>query len=133
MKAPPRESAAVECAPAAPKFQKMNRCRRRSQFAAFRNAGSWLRWSLAAGRKFDRREMCAGDCKAIGVGSGTDAQTGIFTGADLSHRTCSNEPCIPTRGTKVPDRPEWIHEIKHDGYRLIIQRDGTRVRLMANP
>ena len=30
---------------------------------------------------------------------------------------------------KVPDRPEWIHEIKHDGYRLIIQRDGKRVRL----
>ena len=39
------------------------------------------------------------------------------------------EPCIPTRGTAVPDRPEWIHEIKHDGYRLIIQRDGERVRL----
>ena len=30
---------------------------------------------------------------------------------------------------KVPDRPEWIHEIKHDGYRLILQRDGARVRL----
>jgi bifunctional non-homologous end joining protein LigD len=39
------------------------------------------------------------------------------------------EPCIPSRGTKVPDRPEWIHEIKHDGYRLIAQRDGTTVRL----
>ena len=41
------------------------------------------------------------------------------------------EPCIPTRGTTVPDRPEWIHEIKHDGYRLIIQRDGKRVRLLT--
>ena len=39
------------------------------------------------------------------------------------------EPCIPTRGAKVPDRPEWIHEIKHDGYRLIVQREGQRVRL----
>jgi ATP-dependent DNA ligase len=29
------------------------------------------------------------------------------------------------RGTKVPDRPEWIHEIKHDGYRLIVQREGS--------
>jgi ATP-dependent DNA ligase len=38
-------------------------------------------------------------------------------------------PCIPTRGTNVPDRPDWLHEIKHDGYRLIIQRDGSRVRL----
>jgi bifunctional non-homologous end joining protein LigD len=41
------------------------------------------------------------------------------------------EPCIPTRGTRVPDQPEWIHEIKHDGYRLIIQRDGKRVRLFT--
>jgi bifunctional non-homologous end joining protein LigD len=39
------------------------------------------------------------------------------------------DPCIPTRGTRVPDRPEWIHEIKHNGYRLIVQRDGNRVRL----
>jgi hypothetical protein len=38
------------------------------------------------------------------------------------------EPCIPTRGTKVPAGPDWIHEIKHDGYRLIVQRDGARVR-----
>jgi bifunctional non-homologous end joining protein LigD len=41
------------------------------------------------------------------------------------------DPCIPTRGTKVPDRPYWIHEIKHDGYRLIVQRDGQRVRLFT--
>jgi hypothetical protein len=41
------------------------------------------------------------------------------------------EPCIPTRGTKVPTGPDWIHEIKHDGYRLIVQRDGTRVRLFT--
>jgi bifunctional non-homologous end joining protein LigD len=41
------------------------------------------------------------------------------------------EPCIPTRGTRVPDQPEWSHEIKHDGYRLIIQRDGKRVRLFT--
>ena len=26
------------------------------------------------------------------------------------------DPCIPTKAAKVPDRPEWIHEIKHDGY-----------------
>src|SRR5215216_8056148 len=39
------------------------------------------------------------------------------------------DPCIPTRGTKVPDRPEWFHEIKHDGYRLIVQREGKTVRL----
>ena len=46
-------------------------------------------------------------------------------------RTVAFEPCIPTRGTKVPNRREWIHEIKHDGYRLIIQRDGKCVRLFT--
>ena len=46
-------------------------------------------------------------------------------------RKSAFEPCIPSRGTKVPDRPEWLHEIKHDGYRLIVQRDGPRVRLFT--
>jgi ATP-dependent DNA ligase len=41
------------------------------------------------------------------------------------------EPCIPARGTKVPTGPDWIHEIKHDGYRLIVQRAGKRVRLFT--
>src|SRR5713101_4607335 len=41
------------------------------------------------------------------------------------------EPCIPTRGIKVPAGPEWLHEIKHDGYRLIVVRDGAHVRLFT--
>jgi bifunctional non-homologous end joining protein LigD len=41
------------------------------------------------------------------------------------------EPCIPARATAVPDRPEWIDEIKHDGYRLIVQREAKRVRLFT--
>jgi bifunctional non-homologous end joining protein LigD len=41
------------------------------------------------------------------------------------------EPCIPTRATKVPAGKDWLHEIKHDGYRLIVQRDGKRVRLFT--
>jgi hypothetical protein len=33
---------------------------------------------------------------------------------------------------KLPSRPpgaDWVHEIKHDGYRLIVRRDGPVVRL----
>ena len=40
-------------------------------------------------------------------------------------------PCLPTSRTKVPDRPEWINEVKHDGYRLIVQRYGKTVRLFT--
>ena len=46
-------------------------------------------------------------------------------------RKTAFEPCIPTRGTKVPAGKDWIHEIKHDGYRLIVQREGKRVRLFT--
>jgi bifunctional non-homologous end joining protein LigD len=40
-------------------------------------------------------------------------------------------PCIPTRGTKVPHHPDWLHEIKQDGFRLIVERDHDRVRLFT--
>jgi bifunctional non-homologous end joining protein LigD len=38
------------------------------------------------------------------------------------------EPCRPTKVAKPPSGPLWIHEIKHDGYRLMVRRDGERVR-----
>jgi bifunctional non-homologous end joining protein LigD len=41
------------------------------------------------------------------------------------------EPCIPSPAKKVPDSKNWIHEIKHDGYRLIVQREGQRMRLLT--
>jgi bifunctional non-homologous end joining protein LigD len=41
------------------------------------------------------------------------------------------EFCIPTTGTKVPSGAEWLHEIKFDGYRLRVERDGDRVRLIT--
>jgi bifunctional non-homologous end joining protein LigD len=40
-------------------------------------------------------------------------------------------PCIPTRATKPPAGPDWVHEIKHDGYRLQVRRDGEAVRLFT--
>jgi bifunctional non-homologous end joining protein LigD len=38
------------------------------------------------------------------------------------------EPCIPTLAAKPPCRPGWVHEIKRDGYRVIVRRDGKAVR-----
>ena len=31
----------------------------------------------------------------------------------------------------APCGHEWVHEIKHDGYRLIVRRDGKRVRVFT--
>jgi bifunctional non-homologous end joining protein LigD len=41
------------------------------------------------------------------------------------------EPCLPARQTRVPTGPDWIHEIEHDGYRLIVQRKDKVVRLFT--
>jgi ATP-dependent DNA ligase len=29
------------------------------------------------------------------------------------------EPCLPRPTPKPPSGPNWIHEIKHDGYRML--------------
>ena len=41
------------------------------------------------------------------------------------------EFCLPANATKVPAGPEWLHEIKQDGFRIRIERDGDRVRLIT--
>ncbi|WP_439397312.1 RNA ligase family protein [Bradyrhizobium sp. PMVTL-01] len=43
----------------------------------------------------------------------------------------SFEFCLPTAAKAVPDGPEWLHEVKMDGYRVRIDRDGDRVRLFS--
>jgi bifunctional non-homologous end joining protein LigD len=38
-------------------------------------------------------------------------------------------PAQPIKASKPPSGADWVHEIKHDGYRLIVRRDGPTVRL----
>ena len=37
------------------------------------------------------------------------------------------EPCLPSPGERPPTGPDWVHEIKHDGYRLMARRDALSV------
>ena len=39
---------------------------------------------------------------------------------------------IPTRATNVPAGPDWLHEIRHDGYRLIALREGSHATPSAS-
>jgi hypothetical protein len=39
-------------------------------------------------------------------------------------------PCLPPQ---PPAGEAWLHEIKHDGFRVIARKDGARVRLYSRP
>ena len=40
-------------------------------------------------------------------------------------------PCQPILANKVPTGDGWIHELKHDGFRIIAHKDGERVHLWS--
>ena len=42
-------------------------------------------------------------------------------------------PCLPTKTDKLPSGSQWLHEIKHDGFRIIARKTGERVRLYSRP
>jgi ATP-dependent DNA ligase len=40
-------------------------------------------------------------------------------------------PCLLTPATTVPTGPEWLHELKHDGMRVVIRKAGERVSIWS--
>ena len=38
---------------------------------------------------------------------------------------------LPTKADKVPAGPDWLHEVKYDGYRTMLIREHGRVHLMS--
>jgi bifunctional non-homologous end joining protein LigD len=40
-------------------------------------------------------------------------------------------PCLPTPAKVVPKGDLWLHEVKYDGYRLIVLREDDRVQLFT--
>jgi bifunctional non-homologous end joining protein LigD len=45
----------------------------------------------------------------------------------LSPRSGFIEPCLPSPADRPPSGPDWVHEIKHDGYRLMARRDSVGI------
>src|SRR6476660_7048238 len=43
------------------------------------------------------------------------------------------QPCLPMKAPKPPTGALWLHEIKHDGFRVIARKDGPRVKLYSRP
>jgi bifunctional non-homologous end joining protein LigD len=41
------------------------------------------------------------------------------------------QPCLPSSAKAPPSGPNCIHEIKHDGFRIMARRDAAGVRLIT--
>ena len=49
----------------------------------------------------------------------------------MLRRHLTLEPCLPRPTKEPPAGPGWIHEIKHDGFRILARRDAKGVRLFT--
>ena len=43
----------------------------------------------------------------------------------------SCEPCLPSPAATPPAPARWLHEIKHDGFRMLVRHDADSVRLFT--
>ena len=50
---------------------------------------------------------------------------------ELTRRVGRFEPCLPRPAKRPPAGTGWIHEIKHDGFRIVAHRDADGVRLVT--
>jgi len=39
-------------------------------------------------------------------------------------------PCLPTSAPQPPSGKDWLHEIKHDGFRVIARKEGEQVKAL---
>jgi bifunctional non-homologous end joining protein LigD len=44
-------------------------------------------------------------------------------------RPGSSRRVLPTKTNKLPSGSGWLHEIKHDGFRVIARKSGAQVKL----
>ena len=42
-------------------------------------------------------------------------------------------PCLPANGPQPHSGEEWLHEIKHDGFRVVACKEGKRVKVYNRP
>jgi bifunctional non-homologous end joining protein LigD len=42
-------------------------------------------------------------------------------------------PCLPTSAPNPPSGERWLHEIKHDGFRVVARKTGRQVKLYSRP
>jgi len=55
----------------------------------------------------------------------------LQSNSSLRPRTKFIEPCLPSPAEHPPHGPNWIHEINHDGFRIMARREANDVQLIT--
>jgi bifunctional non-homologous end joining protein LigD len=61
----------------------------------------------------------------------TRANGDLLAGAKRAPLPAFIKPCLATLAEKAPDRDNWIHEIKFDGYRIQARLDRGKIKLLT--
>src|ERR1700675_3780343 len=78
-----------------------------------------------------------GSCQRLDSNRTTLIFTAMSVTRELQRRLPSDrslrpfKPCLPRAAKEPPTGPGWIHEIKHDGFRILARRDANGVRLFT--
>jgi ATP-dependent DNA ligase len=62
------------------------------------------------------------------MGQAALAAVATRNSAALTYQTMRFDFCLTTKSASVPVGPDWLHEIKYDGYRFRPERDGLITR-----
>jgi hypothetical protein len=85
----------------------------------------------SSGQTYHREE----DGRASREAAGSRCALLIGYQTEMPHPVGFIEPCLPTNARSVPSGPQWVYEIKHDGFRFVCWRAGEpgadRVPLIA--
>ena len=79
----------------------------------------------------DLRKDHAGRAKVIGARKRPPPDPKKIKGARKGILPAFLEPSLPQPADKAPSGPNWVHEIKYDGYRMQGRIDGHDVRLLT--
>src|SRR6516225_7662787 len=77
-------------------------------------------------------DMVGADTGVPGIGGAENAHDVRVIVRERTRAGLGNiEPCLLSPSKAPPSGPGWIHEIEHDGFRILARRDASGVRLIT--
>jgi hypothetical protein len=108
-------------------------CKRPEPAAPERRAGAATTRAGEARARHDRYDHSKNAGLLTRLGCNYPLPNRIWSACcSVPSRPSSSRPAT-TKTDKLPSGGQWLHEIKHDGFRVIARKNGAQVRLYSRP